>query len=85
MLVETGMNEGVEGIFCSGPLACIPNTMVKEEQINIIAFFETGKDEFSDKTLKNLCGGREFIWHRKAPEGHSGGILLGADLDVFNI
>jgi hypothetical protein len=31
--------------------------MVKEEQINIIALFETGKDKFLDKTLKNLCGG----------------------------
>jgi hypothetical protein len=29
--------------------------------------------------------GQEFIWHRKAPEGRSGGILLGADLDVFDI
>jgi hypothetical protein len=39
--------------------------MVKEEQINIIALFETQKDEFSDKTLKHLCGGQEFIWHRR--------------------
>jgi hypothetical protein len=30
--------------------------MVKEEQINIISLFEIGKDEFSYKTLKNLCG-----------------------------
>jgi hypothetical protein len=49
--------------------------MVKEEQINIIVLFETGKHEFSDNTLKNLCGGREFIWHSKATEGRSGGIL----------
>jgi hypothetical protein len=59
--------------------------MVKGEQINIIVLFETCKDEFSYKTLKNLCGGREFIWHSKAPEGRSGGILLGVDLDVFDI
>jgi hypothetical protein len=31
--------------------------LAKEEQINIITLFETGRDEFSDKTLKNLCGG----------------------------
>jgi exonuclease III len=36
-------------------------------------------------TLKNLCGGREFISHSKAPEGRSGGILLGANQEVFNI
>jgi hypothetical protein len=58
--------------------------MVKEEQINFIALFEIDKDEFNE-TLNNLCRGREFIWHSKAPEGRSGGILLGADQEVFDI
>ena len=30
--------------------------MVKEEQINFIALSETGRDDFSDTTLKNFCG-----------------------------
>ena len=59
--------------------------MVREEQINFIALSETGRDNFTDTTLKNLCGGRDFIWHNMAPHGRSGGILLGVDLDVFDI
>ena len=35
--------------------------------------------------LKNLCGGRDFIWHNMAPHGRSGGILLGVDLGIFDI
>jgi hypothetical protein len=41
------------------------NTDTYKTLKNFIALFEIGKDEFSDKTLKNLCGGREFIWHLK--------------------
>ena len=48
--------------------------MVREEQINFIALSETGRDNFTDTTLKNLCGGRDFIWHNMAPHGRSGGI-----------
>ena len=59
--------------------------MVKEEQIHFIALLETGRDDFSDTTLKNFCGGRDFIWHSMAPHGRSGGILLGADLNYFDI
>ena len=59
--------------------------MVKEEQIHFIALLETGRDDFSDTTLKNFCGGQDFIWHSMAPHGRSGGILLGADLNYFDI
>jgi len=31
--------------------------MVKEEQINLIALSTIGRDDFSDATLKNFCGG----------------------------
>ena len=59
--------------------------LVKEEQINFIALSETGMDVFLDHTLKILCPGRDFLWHCMAPHGRSGGILLGVDLNVFDI
>ena len=59
--------------------------LVKEEQINFIALSETGRDVFPDHTIKNLCAGRDFLWHCMAPHGRSGGILLGVDLNVFDI
>jgi exonuclease III len=59
--------------------------LVKEEQINFIALSETGRDDFPDHILKNLCAGRDFFWHSMAPHGRYGGILLGVDLQVFDI
>ena len=59
--------------------------LVKEEQINFIALSETGRDDFPDHILKNLCAGRDFLWHSMTPHGRSGGILLGVDLNVFYI
>jgi hypothetical protein len=35
--------------------------------------------------LRNLCGGKNFLWHCKEPEGPSRGIFMGIDLDVFDI
>jgi hypothetical protein len=35
--------------------------------------------------LKNKCGGRDFLWHSKAPHERSGGILLGVDQQMFDI
>jgi hypothetical protein len=31
-----------------------------------------------------MCG-ENFLWHCKEPVGHAGGILMGIDLDVFDI
>jgi exonuclease III len=59
--------------------------LVREEQINFIALSETGRESFPDHILKNLCVGRDFLWHAMAPHGRSGGILLGVDLSVFDI
>ena len=44
-----------------------------------------GPESFADHILKNLCGGRDFLWHTMAPHGRSGGILLGVDLNFFDI
>jgi exonuclease III len=59
--------------------------LVREEQINFIAISEIGCESFPDHVLKNLCAGRDFLWHAMATHGRSGGILLGVDLSVFDI
>jgi hypothetical protein len=59
--------------------------LVKEEQNNFIALSETGRDSFPDHILKNLGGGKDFLWHTMATHCRSGGILLGVDLNVFYI
>ena len=59
--------------------------LVREEQIEFIALMETGRDSFPDATLKNLCVGKDYLWHCMAPNGRSGGMLLGVDLSTFDI
>jgi hypothetical protein len=51
--------------------------LTKENGLSFIALSEMGRSEFMPRFLKNLCGGRDFLWHTKAPHGRSGGILLG--------
>jgi exonuclease III len=57
----------------------------REQKLDFIALLETGKKDFSQTTLNNICGGQNFLWHWTEPHGRSGGILLGMNLDIFDI
>jgi exonuclease III len=57
----------------------------KERNLDFIALLETCKKDFSQPTLDNFSGGKNFLWHWTAPHGRSGGLLLGVNLDVFDI
>jgi hypothetical protein len=59
--------------------------LTREQDLCSIAILETGRKGFNDFVLRNLCGGRNFLWHCKEPRGCLGGILLGIDLDTFDI
>jgi hypothetical protein len=59
----------------------------KTRELNIvfITILDMGQSNFLDLTLKNLCAGKFFLWHCKAPQDCSGGILMGVNLDSFDI
>jgi hypothetical protein len=57
----------------------------RERKLDFIALSETGKKDFAQNTLAHICGGQNFFWHWSEPRGRSGGILLGMNLDVFDI
>jgi hypothetical protein len=59
--------------------------LTKENSLEFVAMSETGRSGFLSRFLKNLCSGRDYLWHSKAPTGRSGGMLLGVDLQIFNI
>jgi hypothetical protein len=46
---------------------------------------ETERRSFADSLLRNICAGRNIIWNYKEPRGHSGVILLGIDVDIYDI
>jgi exonuclease III len=59
--------------------------LTKEKNLDFIALSETGRANFPQSTLNNICAGRDFIWHCMAPRGRSGGMLLGINLQTFDI
>jgi len=56
-----------------------------ENNLDFIALSETGRGDCTQVFLKNLCGGKDFLWHVKPPRGKSGGMLLGINLLRFDI
>jgi hypothetical protein len=59
--------------------------LIKENNLNFIAISETGRSEFLPRFLKNLCSGRDYLWYSKTPRGKSAGMLLGVDLQMYDI
>ena len=56
-----------------------------ENNLDFIALSETGRGDCTQVFLKNLCGGKDFLWHVKPPRGRSEGMLLGINLLTFDI
>jgi hypothetical protein len=59
--------------------------LTRENNLDFIAISETGRSEFTPRFLKNLYIGRDYLWHSKAPRDRLGGILLGVDLQIYDI
>jgi hypothetical protein len=57
--------------------------LTKENNLNFITILEIARSDFTTIFLKNLCAGKDYLWHSKPPKGRSGGILLGVDLQFF--
>jgi hypothetical protein len=58
---------------------------VKGQNLDFVALLETGKNDFTKSALNNFCAGGNFIWHWTEPHGRSGGILVGVNLDSFDV
>ena len=59
--------------------------LTKEKNLEFIAVSKTGRANFLQSTLNNICSGRDFLWHCMAPRGRSGGMILGVNLLTFDI
>jgi hypothetical protein len=59
--------------------------LTKESNLNFIAISEIGRSDFTPRFLKKLCSGKDYLWHCKPPNGRSGGMLLGVNLQIFDI
>ena len=59
--------------------------LVKEKNLDFMALSETGRTSIPQNTLNNICAGKDYLWHTKAPVGRSGGMLVGVNLTTFDI
>ena len=58
--------------------------LVCGENIDILGLVETFKESFSPSELSAVAGMNRFDWHFLPASGHSGGILIGSKLHVFD-
>lgn len=59
--------------------------LMKKHRINLICLQETIRGSFREVELDSFCGGKDFHWLTKPAEGHSGGLLMGVDLDFAEV
>jgi hypothetical protein len=53
------------------------NEAIREQKLDFMVIFESGRDNFSAPFLKHLYAGLDFTWYCLPPRGRSGGILAG--------
>lgn len=58
---------------------------INKTHASILGFQETKKMDFSDSYLRSLVGNRLFEWKHLPSVGSAGGILVGVDLDIFEV
>ena len=58
---------------------------IRDFNLDVIALLETGKSSFPAHFLRNLSAGRDFSWFCLPPEGRSGGMLVGINLETLAV
>lgn len=58
---------------------------ILSEDLDIVALQETIKQDFSDFELKEMAGNRYFSWVWSPARGHSGGLITGINMEVFEL
>ena len=58
--------------------------LVRSNSIDFVGLVETFKDSFSPNELSAIVGMDRFNWHFLPASGHSGGILIGSNKDIFD-
>ena len=74
----------VRGITTRGKNPCIVDTL-NITNASIVSFQEPKKEELSASFLKSIGGSKNFQWHHLPAVGTTGGVLVGVDVDIFEI
>lgn len=55
------------------------------EDLDLVGIQETIKRDFSDRELKETVGNKDFSWFWSPARGHSGGLLVGIDIEDLKV
>jgi hypothetical protein len=58
---------------------------IKENQLDFIALLETKRNDFTMSELAHFCANKNYTWNWSPTRGHSEGILLGVNIDNFDV
>ncbi len=59
--------------------------LIKEKNIDFVGIMETIKQDFSAGLLRGLSGNKNMKWEWLPAMGHSGGILVGINIDKLSM
>jgi hypothetical protein len=71
-------------IFAPGRKLFIDENIVPLN-LDYVGFQETKKEEFTNSSLKQLLGNRNFFWNHLPVVGTAGGILVGINNDLLEV
>jgi exonuclease III len=57
----------------------------KEHQLDFIAILETKRKDFTALELAHFSANKNYSWNWSPTRGHSGGILLDVNIEIFDI
>ena len=72
------------GLAKPGKFEFIPE-LINKEKVDFISLQETNKRQFGQNWLLSLSGNKLFKWISSPPNGRSGGLLVGFNLDTLDI
>jgi exonuclease III len=79
-----GVSWNCQGLRKPGKFEFLKN-LIKEENLDFISLQETNKKSISTSWLDAISGNRTFQWVHSAPNGRSGGQLVGFNIDTFEV
>ena len=78
------LNCNIRGMTTTGRKPTIIDT-IGRTKASIVCFQETKEETITDSFLKSLVGNIIFCWNMIPSTGSAGGILMGVDLDLFDV
>ena len=79
-----GLFWNIRGLGKLGRVPALVSRM-RESHADIVGIMETKKESFTPGFLKSLTGLTPFVWSLLPARGSAGGILVGANSDLFTL